>query len=111
MKPPVSILFTLSYAAGLVTGLLHFWALTGVAAMALGALLLWRRPVPGLLLGAAALGGVSGMIARMGEAGSCRARLHSGSIHLQVRVLEPADSLGGRIAVLPVKLPCYGAVI
>src|SRR3954470_4187320 len=102
MKPPVAILFTLSYSAGLVTGLLDFWALAGVAVMGLGALVLWRRALPGLLLAAAALGGVSGMIARALEVGSCAARLPAGSGHLPVRVLEPADSLGGRLAVVPV---------
>src|SRR4051794_7110305 len=111
MKPSVAILFTLSYAAGLVTGLLHFWALVGVTVMGLGALVLWRRAVPGLLLAAAALGGVSGMIAWVREASSCPARLPTGSVHLRVRVLEPADSLGGRIAVVPVKISCHGVVI
>jgi competence protein ComEC len=110
MKPPIAVLFTLSYAAGLVTGLLHFWALAGVAVMALGALWLWRRPIPGLLLAAAASGGVSGMIAWAHEAGSCPARLPTGSVHLRVRVLEPTDSLGGRIAVVPVKSSCHGLV-
>src|SRR3954453_1371650 len=111
MKPPVAILFTLSYGAGLVTGLLHFWALPGVAVMAIGALVLWRHPLPGLLLAVSALGGVSGMLARVREAGSCPARLPAGSVHLQVQVLEPADSVGGRIAVKPVRISCHGSVI
>src|SRR3954469_24805823 len=111
MKPPVAILFTLSYGAGLVTGLLHFLALPGVAVMAIGALVLWRRPLPGLLLAVSALGGVSGMLARVRESGSCPARLPAGSVHLQVQVLEPADSVGGRIAVKPVRISCHGSVI
>jgi competence protein ComEC len=109
MRP--SILFTMAYGAGLATGLLHFRAPLVVGGLVLGVMLLARRSLVTLLGAAIVLGRSSGEIAGIREAGSCAARLPAGVLHLSVRLLEPADSADGRLAVQPLRAGCNTPVI
>jgi competence protein ComEC len=109
VRPRPSILFTLSYGAGLATGLLHFGSPLGVAALLVAAPLL-RGPLPILLAGAAATGRVAGELARTGEETRCPARLRPGRIRLTVELLEPAPAEGGRLMLRPLRAGCAGAV-
>src|SRR5829696_1040982 len=96
LRPP--LLFTSVYGAGLATGLLHLMTPVGVIAVVVFAGFLMRRHSLLMLLGVAALlGRLSGELAWARETGSCAARLPPGRIHLAVRLLEPADSAGGRL--------------
>jgi competence protein ComEC len=104
------VLFVVAYGAGLATGLLHFGAPVGVTAVVLAAGLLVRHPLAALLGPAIVLGRLSGEIARIREAGTCAARLRAGVLHLSVRLLEPADSAGGRLEVQPLRTGCHTAV-
>jgi competence protein ComEC len=74
-------------------------------------LVMRRHPLVPLLGAAALLGRLSGELAWAREAGSCAARLPPGRIHLAVRLLEPADSAGGRIEVQPLRAGCHTAVV
>jgi competence protein ComEC len=106
-----SILFTMAYGAGLATGLLHFGALPGVGGVALAVILLVRRPLATVLSTAFVLGRLSGEIAWLHESGSCATRLPAGVLRLSLRLLEPADSAGGRLAVQPLEASCNAPVI
>jgi competence protein ComEC len=106
MRARPSILFTMAYGAGLATGLLHFGAPLVVGGIALAAVVLARRPLITLLAAATMLGRLSGQIAWIHEAGSCAARLPAGVLQLSVRLLEPADSVGGRLPVEPLGAGC-----
>ena len=108
MTPRPSILFTVAYWAGLATGLLHFGAPAGVAALGLG-LGLAARPSGLLLCGGVLAGRLAGELAAALERGQCTARLPGERLRLRVDVLEPADSTGGRMAVAPLA-SCRGAV-
>jgi len=108
MRP--AILFTTSYGAGLVTGLLHFGGPLGVVAVTLAAALLARKPLLTLLMAAALLGRLSGELAWLREADQCAARLPVGRLALSARLLEPADSTGGLLPVQPVSAGCSGPV-
>jgi competence protein ComEC len=108
MRP--AILFTTAYGAGLATGLLHFGGPFGVVAVTLAAALLPRRPLLTLLVAAALLGRLSGELAWLREASQCAARLPAGRLALSARLLEPADSTGGRLAVQPLRAACSGPV-
>jgi competence protein ComEC len=106
--PPPPILFTVAYWAGLATGLLRFGAPGAVAMVALGLGLAWR-PL-GLLAGGGLLAGrLGGELAAGLARGQCAARLPAERLRLQVRVLEPVDSAGGRAAVAPMA-GCRGEV-
>ena len=96
-----AILFTTAYGAGLATGLLHFGGPLGVAAVVIAAALFAHRQLITLLAAAALLGRLSGEIAGLAEAQHCAARLPAGPLALSVRLLEPADSTGGRLSVQP----------
>jgi competence protein ComEC len=109
VRPP--ILLTAVYGAGLATGLLHFGGLAGVAGVMLPAMLLARRPLATLLASAFLLGRLSGEVARLRDTDSCAARLPAGLLRLRVRLLEPADSAGGLLAVQPIGARCNGPVM
>jgi competence protein ComEC len=99
----------MAYGAGLATGLLHFGAPVGVGLVALGAAAT-RQPLA-LLAGTAVLvGRLNGEIAWMAESSRCTSRLPEGAVRVTVRLLEPVDAAGGRIAVGPVSR-CAGSVI
>ncbi len=106
MRVRPSLLFTMAYGAGLATGLLHFGALLVVCGVGVAAMLLARRPLLTVLGAAIVLGRVSGQIAWLREAGSCAARLPAGVVQLSVRLLDPVDSAGGRLAVEPLRAGC-----
>ena len=109
MRPRASILFTLSYGAGLATGLLHFGSPLGVAVLLVAASSL-PGPLPILLAAAAAGGQVAGALASEGERTRCPARLPPGRIRLTVELLEPAPPEGGRLMLRPRGAGCTGAV-
>ncbi len=106
MRLRPAILFTVAFGAGLATGLLHFGAPLGVAVLTLTALFSRRAPLLPLLAGAALLGRLSGEVAWLAEASACAARLPAGLLQLSVRLLEPADSAGGRLFLQPVRAGC-----
>ena len=110
MRLQPSILFTTAYGAGLATGLLHFGAPAGVGLACLSAFL-GRGALATLLPAALLLGRLSGELAWMREGGSCAVRLPAAEIRLSLRLLEPADSAGGRIEVQPLGVGCVGAVM
>ncbi|HEX3236140.1 MAG TPA: hypothetical protein VHR41_18240, partial [Gemmatimonadales bacterium] len=83
MRPPPSVLFTLSYGAGLATGLLHFGApgcALAVTLLAAGSFL--RRPLPTLLGAALGVGVLAAAVARAADRDSCASRLPAGRIGL-----------------------------
>lgn len=110
MNPRQPILLTLTYGAGLMTGLTRFTEPLSLLGAALVVALFARRSLVTLLTGAIALGHLSGHIARWHEAGSCASRLPAGRLRLTVRLLEPADSIGGRVEVQPINAACHGSV-
>jgi len=110
MRVRPAILFTTAYGAGLATGLLHFGAPLGVVAVTLAAAFLARQPLSALLLYAALLGRLSGELAWVREADQCAARLPAGRMILSARLLEPADSAAGLVAVEPLGAGCSGSV-
>ena len=70
-----------------------------------------RRPLM-LMIGTAILvGRLSGEVAWMAEASRCPSRLPDGALRVTVRLLEPADEGGGRIAVRPLVGRCAGSVV
>lgn len=100
----------MAYGAGLATGLLRFGAPVSVAALALAAASS-RQPVA-LLVGAAVLvGRLSGEVAWVAESSRCPSRMPEGPLRITVRLLEPVDGAGGRIAVRPFVRRCTGSVI
>jgi competence protein ComEC len=108
LRPP--ILFTTAYGAGLATGLLHFGAPHWVVGISLLIGLLSRRSLPSVLCAALVLGRLSGEIAWSQEGRSCAVRLPAGRVRVWLRLLEPAESEGGRLAVQPLGSNCTGAV-
>lgn len=108
VRPP--ILFTTAYGAGLVTGLLHFGGPFGVVAVTIAGAAIVRKPLLTLLTAAALLGHLSGELAWLREADQCAKRLPSARMALSVRLLEPADSAGGRLAVQPLHAACNGPI-
>src|SRR5688500_3112531 len=110
MKVRPAILFTTAYGAGLATGLLHFGGPLGVVGVTLAAAVVARKPLATLLTAAALLGRLSGELAWLREADQCVTRLPAGRLRIAVRLLEPADSTGGVIAVQPVRAGCTGLV-
>ncbi|MBA2458694.1 MAG: ComEC/Rec2 family competence protein, partial [Gemmatimonadales bacterium] len=110
MRPCSPVLFTAAYGAGLATGLLRFGTPLGATAVAL-ALALTGRPLP-LLLGSAALvGRLSAEVAWLAERPSCQAQFAQATLRFRVRVVEPVDGAGGRIAVRPLVQNCAGSVM
>jgi competence protein ComEC len=105
-----AILFTTAYGAGLATGLLHFGGPLGVVGVTLAAGCLARKPLVTLLTAAALLGRLSGELAWLGQASQCAVRLPAGRLALSARLLEPADSTGGLLALKPVRAGCLGSV-
>ena len=110
MRLRPAILFTTAYGAGLATGLLHFGAPLVVVLVTAVAAVLVRQPSATLLISAALLGRLSGELAWLREAQVCAARLPAARLRLFVRLLEPADSTGGLVAVQPVHAGCSGSV-
>ena len=96
------------YWAGLATGLLRFGNPLGVTALSVG-LALTGRPIAVLAGGGVLAGRLSGELAVALDSSQCAARLRAAPLRLRVRVLEPADSGGGRIAVEP-DAGCRGKV-
>jgi len=110
MRLRPAILFTTAYGAGLATGLLHFGGPVGVVAVTLAAAFLARNPLLGFLTAAALLGRLSGELAWLREADQCAARLPAGRLALSVRLVKPADSAGGLVALQPLRARCSGPV-
>ena len=100
MKPRPAIVFTAMYWAGLVTGLLRFGDPTGTTALAVG-LALSGRPLTTLMGGGLLAGRLSGEVANAMDRDACVARLPAARLRLRVRVLEPTDAAGGKIALDP----------
>ena len=111
MTPRPALLVTLTYGAGLATGLLHFGApVSALAVVAVAALCAWhvRRPLLVLLLVGMALGRATAAVAWAADAESCAAKLPSGRVQIRVRLLEPAPVDGGLLRVRPVSAGCSG---
>ena len=103
---PVAIV--LLFGAGLVAGLLHFWA-TLCAVAVLGFVLRRRaRAATGVAL--TALGAITGAIAEAGEAYSCRTRLPAGRQELVVETADPARQHHTRVRLRLPGFPCSGVV-
>ena len=108
MTPRPAILFAAAYWAGLATGLLRFGAPAGATAVALGLGLMWRPA--GFVAGGGLLAGrIAGELAGAAEREQCAARWPAQRLRLQVRLLEPVDSAGGRITLVP-SAGCRGDV-
>lgn len=107
LRPP--ILVTLAYGAGLATGLAHFGD-TASAIACLVAVLARRTPLAMVLATALVFGRVSAEVAWWRESDRCAARLPSAEFRVTVRTLEPADSVGGPIAVQPMRAGCADPV-
>jgi competence protein ComEC len=105
-----SILFTAAYGAGLATGLLHFGNPLGAIALIIGVAWVVPKPLITLLAAAMLMGRLSGELAAGAESGECAARLPAGAMKLVVRLLEPADSVGGLVQVQPRSARCIGVV-
>jgi competence protein ComEC len=103
------LLFSLSYGAGLLTGLLRFGSPLGAVLVLIGAIAA-RRPLPVLLGAGAALGHASAELAWLTEAGRCASRLPAGHARLSVRLAEPVGAEGGRVQVVPLGVRCTGDV-
>nr|MBA3258023.1 ComEC/Rec2 family competence protein [Gemmatimonadales bacterium] len=110
MRPCSPVLFTAAYGAGLATGLLRFGTPLGATAVAV-ALALTGRPLPVLLGSAALVGRLSAEVAWLAETARCNTRFPQATLRLRVRVVEPVDALGGRIAVRPIGGSCIGSVM
>ncbi|HUF35278.1 MAG TPA: ComEC/Rec2 family competence protein [Gemmatimonadales bacterium] len=110
MIPRAAVLFTIAYGAGLATGLLRFGDLPGAITVLL-IIALTSRPAAVLIALAALVGRLSGELAGVAERGRCDATLPEGRLALRVRVLEPVDAEGGRIAVRPLGAGCGGSVL
>jgi competence protein ComEC len=108
MRPP--ILLTVFYGAGLLTGLARFLDLYGVMALVGAIALIGRRPLATTIALALLLGEMSGQLAWLRERGACAARLPAGQLRISVRLLEPADSNGGRVEVQPLGAGCHGSI-
>ena len=108
MTPRPSVLFTLAYWAGLVTGLLRFGAPAGIAMLAVG-LGAASRPVGMLVAGGLLAGRLHGELAAAAGREQCVARLPAERLRLRVTALEPVDAAGGRVTVAP-RAGCRGGV-
>jgi competence protein ComEC len=106
-----AILFTATYGAGLLTGLMHFGAPFGAAAVTLGAAFVTRAPQVSFLAAAGLLGRLSGELATVREGHRCAALLPAARLRLTLRLLEPVDSTGGRITVQPIDARCHSGII
>lgn len=109
MRPRPAILLTLVYGAGLATGLLRFGSPLGAAAL-LAAGPISGRALPTLMAIAGMLGRVSAEVAWLLERPRCATRLPPGRIRLDLELLEPAPSEGGRVMVRPLAAGCTGPV-
>ncbi len=108
MRPRPAIVFTVGYWAGLATGLLHFGSPLGVGTVAM-AVAVARVPFGSVAAGALLTGRVSGEVAAALDRTQCVSRFPAGAVRLRVRVLEPTDARGGRVAVKP-HADCRGTV-
>jgi len=98
----------LLFGAGLIAGLLHFWA-TLWATVVLGFLLRHRaRAVTGIAL--TALGAVMGAIAGAGEAHRCGSRLSPGRQELVVEPADPARLHHTRVRLKLTGISCSGVI-
>jgi competence protein ComEC len=104
--PRPAILFTAMYWAGLATGLLRVGGPAGMTVLGLGLALAGGRAGP-LIGGGMLAGRLSGELAVLLERSQCAARMPAGQVRMRVRVLEPAEVEGGRIALVP-HLDCRG---
>jgi len=102
------VVIALLFGAGLVAGLLHFWA-TLWAAVAVGALFRHRASIA---TGAALmfLGSVMGAVAVAGNAHSCGTRLRPGRQELIVEPADPARRQHTRVRLRLPGFPCSGLV-
>ncbi len=107
--PPLVVLLTLAYGAGLVTGLSRFQA-QGCVAITVLALVLRTRQVTWLAL-AAGLGIVAAATARWRAEGSCASRLPATRLAVELRLEEPVGPEGGLARAVPHAVRCAGAVL
>ena len=107
MRPRPTV-FIAAYWAGLATGLLHFGGPLGAIAVPAG-IALSGGPLGVLLASGLLAGRLGGELAVILERSQCAARLPAETIRLRVRVLEPANAAGGRVAVDP-EAECRGRV-
>ncbi|HZB28412.1 MAG TPA: ComEC/Rec2 family competence protein, partial [Gemmatimonadales bacterium] len=110
MRARHPVLFTAAYGAGLATGLLHFVGPLPVIGIAGILVLAARCSLMSLLSTAAILGSLSAHIAVKQERGSCAVRLPEGRLRLAVRLLDPVDSVGGRVELEPIRVACAGTI-
>jgi competence protein ComEC len=96
------VLLLLGYGAGLATGLAHFQSWPCIIVVLLAAALWRSRGRVGLLAGAAVLGTLAGLTARMLDDRSCAARLPREASRMVLRLEEPAlpDAPTGTARVL-----------
>ena len=110
MSRRLPVVFVLTFGAGLLVGLSRFLApglvLTGLV------FLLTRRmhPAIGFLLGAVALGLLSGAAGQAGASVSCSARLPAGRLELLIEPLEPVAAAGGTVRLRLPDVPCVGSI-
>jgi len=109
VRPRPAILLTLIYGAGLATGLLRFGSPLGAAAL-LAAGPISGRALPTLMAIGGMLGRVSAEAAWLRERERCAVRLPAGRLRLEVGLLEPAPSEGGRVLVRPRAVGCVGSI-
>ncbi len=115
MRPRPATILTLGFGAGLATDLAFFgaWGPSLAAAVALAAVGLGGPAAGGALrlaAGALALGLLASVVARGTEATRCAVVLPPGTLRLEVRVLEAADSAGGSLRLQPRGAGCRGAL-
>jgi competence protein ComEC len=107
--PPAGVLVPITYGAGLATGLLHFGAPAGVAAIIAAVLLRRRDPRLPLSLGAFVFGVAAATLALAQDRWRCAALLPEGRVSLEVRLRDPASGRGLARAVV-VDSACRGSI-
>lgn len=112
MRPPPVVLLVLALGAGLATGLSRFPdPRLSIPVLAVTALLARRRPLGGLLSGAALVGQLLALVSWRSEPERCAARLPRGEVRLVVIPIDPPPVEQGRVEAEPVGADCSGEVV
>ena len=112
MRPPPVVWLVVALGAGLATGLARFPDPRAVIpALVVLAVCARRRPVAGLLVGAALVGQLLALVAWQGERGSCAALLPRGEVRLAVVPVDPPPVEQGRVEAKVVELNCSGEIV
>lgn len=111
MRPAPVVWMVLGYGAGLATGLARFPAPALVILVtAVGAVMLRRREIVGLCLGAALVGQGAALVAWRGEVSACAARLRRGETRMTLIPIDPPPVERGRVEAEVVGGGCRGAI-